>query len=147
MAWWREGGWTGRGTYLGPNKEVFDAEVFAILQAVKLFSERNEEGQAYTAFSDSQAAVARIQHSDCGPAQALARAAIDWYYELRQRGNTITVRWTLTHVSVEWDEHADAMAKRAAEGEEDRAVPEYPRASPLHLTRKTTEARSEATSE
>ena len=32
-AWWseREGGWTGWGTYPGTNKEVFDAEVFAIL--------------------------------------------------------------------------------------------------------------------
>ena len=56
---WSEGG-SGRGTYLGTNKEVFDAEVFAIPQAVKLLNERNEEGQAYTIFSDSQAAVALV---------------------------------------------------------------------------------------
>ena len=77
VAWHSERGWTGRGTYLGTKKEDFDAEVFAILQAVRLLNERGEEGQAYTTFSDSQAAVARIQHSDCGPAQALARAAIE----------------------------------------------------------------------
>ena len=30
VAWWKEGGWAGRGTYLGTNKEVFGAEVFAV---------------------------------------------------------------------------------------------------------------------
>ena len=55
--------------------------------------------------------MAKIQHSDCGPAQALARAAIDWSDELRQRGNSVTVRWTPAHLGVEGNEHADAMAK------------------------------------
>ena len=115
----------GRGTYLGTNKEVFDAEVFAILQAVKLLNERGERGQAYTIFSGSQVAVARIQHSDCGPAQALARAVIEFSYELRQRDNSVTARWTPAHAGVEGNEHADAVAKRAAAGEEGRAEPEY----------------------
>ena len=60
VSWWSKGGWTGRGTYLGTNKEVFDAEVFAILQAVKLLNERGGEGQTYTASPDSQAAVANV---------------------------------------------------------------------------------------
>ena len=102
------GGARGGGPVRAPttNKEVFDAEVFAVLQAVKLLSERNEEGQDYTVLSDSQAAVDRIQHSGCGPAQALARAAIEWSYELRQRGNSVTVRWTPAHAGVEGNEHA-----------------------------------------
>ena len=53
VAWHSEGGWTGQGTFLGTNKEVFDVEVYAILRAVRLFNERGEEGQAYTVFSDS----------------------------------------------------------------------------------------------
>ena len=32
VAFWRDGGWVRRGTYLGKNREVFDAEVFAILR-------------------------------------------------------------------------------------------------------------------
>ena len=28
-AWWQEGKWRGEGTFLGTNKEVFDAEVYA----------------------------------------------------------------------------------------------------------------------
>ena len=54
------GRWVKRGTYLGKNKEVFDAEVYAVLQAVKLLEEREEEGQIYTVLSDSQAAISRV---------------------------------------------------------------------------------------
>ena len=45
------------------NKEVFDAEVFAILRAVRLLDERNKSGREYTIFSDAQAAVARVQYN------------------------------------------------------------------------------------
>ena len=79
------------------------------------------------------------------PGSGNARAAIEWSYELRQRGNSITVRWTPAHVGVEGNEYADALAKRAAEG---RADPEYLGETSLsHLTRKTTKARSEAAGE
>ena len=37
-------GWEKRGTYLEKNKEVFDAEVFVIMQAVRLLEERGERG-------------------------------------------------------------------------------------------------------
>ena len=94
----------------------------AAAQCCPLFlNERGEEGQAYTVFSDPQAAVARIQHGGCGPAQALARAVIDLTPDLRQRRNSITVRWTPAHLGVEESEHADAVAKRAAGRDEDRA--------------------------
>ena len=92
--------------------------------------------------------MARIQHSDCGPAQALERAASGCSYELRQRGNSVTVRWAPAHAGVEGNERTDALAKRAAEGEEDRAILDYLREASLsHLTRKTTEARSRTTAE
>ena len=42
VAFWRNGGWTRRRTYLGKNKEVFNAEVFALLRAVRLLNERRE---------------------------------------------------------------------------------------------------------
>ena len=69
--------WVKRGTYLGKNKEVFDAKVFAILQAARLLNDGEEWGQQCTVFSDSQAAIARVQHDRTGPAQALAKAAIE----------------------------------------------------------------------
>ena len=51
------------------------------------------------------------------------------------------------HEGVEGNELADGMAKLATEGEGEQAEPSYLREAGLsHLTRKTTEARSEATS-
>ena len=60
LAFRTEDWWVSRGTYLGRNKEVFGAEVFAILQAVKLLNDGGEQGQRYTVFADSKAAIARV---------------------------------------------------------------------------------------
>ena len=65
VAFRKEGRWVKRGAYLGKNKEVFDAEIFAIMRAVRLLEERGECGMAYTIFSDSQAAISRVQHDGC----------------------------------------------------------------------------------
>ena len=68
LAFWENSRWARRGTYLGTDKEVFDVEVFAILRATQLLNERGKSEQSYTVFSDSQAAISRIQHDRCGPA-------------------------------------------------------------------------------
>ena len=145
----REGcSWKREGTYLGKNKEVFDAEVFAIGQALRVFNDRDDENIRYTIFSDSQAALSRIQHDRTGPGQALAISAITTAGAMMDRGNTITLRWTPSHGGIDGNEQADEMAKRAAEEREGRADPLYLREASLsHLTRATTEARSTATSE
>ena len=133
---------------MSKNKEAFDAEVFAILWAIRTLEERGEKRRAYTVFSDSQAATARVQHDRCGPAHALARATIAMTDSLCGRDNTLTIRWTPSHERVAGNEQADATAKRAAEGREERAEPEHLREASLsHLTRKTTEARAEATAQ
>ena len=51
---WRspKGGWTGCRFQLGKNKEVFDAEVFAIWQALRALEQRKESGRTYTVFVD-----------------------------------------------------------------------------------------------
>ena len=113
--------WVGRATYLGKNKEVFDAEVYAIMRVVKLLDEREERGQGYTVFSDSQAAIARVQHDRTGSAQALAKAVIAIVDNLTSWDNTLTIRWTPAHKGVEGNEQADAAVKSAAEGEGERA--------------------------
>ena len=148
VAFWDGGGWVKRVTYLGRNKEIFDAEVFVILRAVRLFNGRSERGQEYTIFSDSQAAVTRVQHDRCGPAQALAKATISMTKDLCARDNILTIRWTPAHEGFEGNEQADEAAKSAAEGTRGRAEPEYLQgASFSHLMRKTTEMRTQAMSE
>ena len=61
--------WEGRRSHLGTNKETFDAEVFAIYQALRMFEERSEAGPLLTIFSDSQAAIQRIGSDAVGPGQ------------------------------------------------------------------------------
>ena len=46
--WKTQEGWTGRRFYLGSNKEVFDAETFAVYQALCAFDQRQERGHRYT---------------------------------------------------------------------------------------------------
>ena len=60
---WRspKGGWTGRRFQLGKNKVVFDAEVFAMWQALRALEQRNERGRAYTIFVDSTSAITRVR--------------------------------------------------------------------------------------
>ena len=111
LAFKEKDGWATRGTYLGKNKEVFDAEVFAILQALNLLNDREEREQRYTVFSDSQAAIARVQHDRTGPAQALAKAAIRAVNSITSRDSTITLRWTPVHAGVEGNEQVDETAK------------------------------------
>ena len=58
----------------------------------------------------------------------------------------MTIGWVPAHLGAEGNEQADALAMRAAEGGEDRAEPAFIlEASLAHLTRKVTEARSNAT--
>ena len=52
--------WTGRKFHLGKNKEVFYAEVFALLQVLKISLQRNETGRNYTIFSDSSSDPANL---------------------------------------------------------------------------------------
>ena len=40
--WAAQEGWTGRCYHLGRNKEVFDAEVFAIYRALSIIEQRQE---------------------------------------------------------------------------------------------------------
>ena len=116
--------------------------MYAIHRAVDLLNQRGEREQRYTIFSDSQAAIFRVQHEECGPAQALARLTIEASHQLWARGNEVTIRWTPSHQKVAGNERADASAKAAAVGDRATAEPAYLRTASLsHLSRLTTDAR------
>ena len=69
--------WTGRRFHLGDNKEVFDAEVFAIYQALRIFEARQQSGEEYTVFSDRQPAIRRAMSDSLGEGQYWVRAIIE----------------------------------------------------------------------
>jgi len=68
-AWQTREGWTGKCYHLGDNKEVFDAEVFAIYQALKILERLQQSGEKYTVFSDCQPAIQRAMSDSLGPGQ------------------------------------------------------------------------------
>ena len=118
------------------------------MRAVRLLDERGERGQGYTVFSDSQTAIARVQHDRTGPAQAPSQGSDSDSRQPCIPEQYLTMRWTPAHKGTEGNGQADAAAKTAAEGKEERAEPSYLRGASLsHLTRKTTVARSKATTE
>ena len=67
-------------------------EVFAILRAIRLLNETGESGRNYTIFLNPQAAISRVQHNRCGPAQALVKAAIAIDDDLCERNNALTIQ-------------------------------------------------------
>ena len=62
---------------MGKNKEVFDAELYPLYQAVKIFDERNEQNQCYTILSDSTAAIECARFDEMGPGQRFVVAIIE----------------------------------------------------------------------
>ena len=138
-------GWEGRCFHLGDNKEVFDAEVYAIAQAIEVIDQRQERGHRYTIFVDSTSAVDRIRTDAIGPGQSFSIAAIEGCSRVMFGDNEITVRWVPAHHKVPGNEKADEYAKAAAEGERpDSTVSDELRweTSLSHMARVATEARS-----
>ena len=139
----RDAGWTGRRFHLGKNKEVFDAELYALYRAAKILDERGEEGQDYTILSDSTAALERAASDRMGPGQRFAVAIMEIHDRLAGRGNTLTLRWVPSHQGVEGNETADEWANEAA-GSTGDAVPRayLGEMSFAHMARTATEAKS-----
>ena len=115
MVWKSPGGWSGRCFHLGNNKEVFDAEVFAIYQALLWIEGHQGAGGRFTIFADCPAAIERVRTDALGPAQRFAVAAIEVCDRIHARGGQITIRWVSSHVGIEGNETAGRYAKAAAE--------------------------------
>ena len=143
--WRTPGGWTGRRFHLGKNKEVFDAEVYAIFQALSIINQRQERVHRYTVFVDSTSAIDRVRSDSIGPGQSFAIAAIETCTKIISRSNEVAIRWVPAHQGAPGNEMADEYAKAAAEGgQPDSDVPDEYRweTSLSHMTRMATEGRS-----
>ena len=91
---WRspEGGWTGSRFQLGKNEGVFDAEVFAIWQALRALEQRKDSGRRYTVFVDSTSAITRVRDDARDPGKRIGVAAIEVQSRLAAAGNEVTIR-------------------------------------------------------
>ena len=131
-------------------KEVFDAETYAIYQALRTLDPRRECGHQYTVFVDSTAAIVGVRTDVTGPGQRFAVVAMEVCFWVLERDNDVTIRWVIARHGVTGNETADEYAKVAAEGSTPRNdVPDefWWETSFAHMTRTATAARSRATAE
>lgn len=96
----REVGLTGRRYHLGKNKEVFDAELYTLYQAVEIFDEPKERDQSYTILSDSTAAIESSRSDEMGSGQRFAVAIIEVCSRLTSWGNALRLRWVPSHLGI-----------------------------------------------
>jgi ribonuclease HI len=114
IAWQEPGGiWKTQGFPLGKGCEVFDAELLGVVRALQL-AEKVEDQRPVIILLDSQAAIARLQHTQPGPGQTLAIQAHTIAKELHARGHQPTIQWVPGHAGIEGNEKADQVAKQPA---------------------------------
>jgi len=73
VEWETEGRWEKRRVHLDRQKEAFDAEMYAVSEAMKIVEEISEEEEVrrVTGFTDSQATLRSIHSYEPGPGQRL----------------------------------------------------------------------------
>jgi len=114
---WKEGGrWNKRRTHLGRQKEVFDAEMYAMSEAMKVVDEKAEKEKVtrVTVFTDSQATLRRIQSDEPRPGQVLALRTMNWTDALARKHIQVEYRWVPAHKGIEGNEEADQQATKTA---------------------------------
>jgi ribonuclease HI len=153
VAWKEVDEWTGLQYRLGRNKEVFDAELFSILQTIVMIRDQAAvmicEGiQKVSIFTGSQAALNRIQHNGIGPGQTWASAIIRNTNEIRWQNIEGEFRWVPGHAGIEGNETAGQFATDAAEPENEEELPSEDRCTSLsHLRRCTKDTKWNRSSE
>jgi ribonuclease HI len=101
---------------MGYSKEIFDAELIGILEALKIaVKERKLRNYSQvTIFLDSRKAIQRTLDDKLGPGQALTIEIISIANWLKDKGVETLIRWVLSHFGIEGNEKADILAKKAA---------------------------------
>jgi len=113
---WKEGRWNKRRVHLGRQEEAFDAEMYAMSEAVKIADEicRERRARRVTIFTDSQVTLRRIQSGEPGPEQVLALRTMNWESELTDKNIQVKYRWVPAHNGVEGNKEADLQAMKVA---------------------------------
>ena len=103
---WKREKWEKRKVHLGRQKEAFDAEMYAMSEAVKIANDiaKDEEVRRVTVFTDSQATLGRIQSDEPGQGQVLALRTMIWESELLRKDIQVEYQWVPAHKGIEGNE-------------------------------------------
>jgi ribonuclease HI len=133
--------WHNQRIHLGDAKEVLDAELYAIAEALQTAREQQistngrNEVQIY---SDSLEALRRIQDNVRDPWQCLVRMIAEREKPLLRGGYSVEYHWVPSHEGIRGNEEADKAAKEAAIIPVMEGVKPIPRED-LFMTRAPTE--------
>jgi ribonuclease HI len=116
VGWEKEKRWEKRRVHLGRQKEAFNAEVYAVSEAVKIADEicKKEGARRVMIFMDSQSTLQRIQSDQPGPGQVLALRTMRWESELLRKNIRVEYRWVPAHKGMEGNQQADQQAIKSA---------------------------------
>lgn len=117
---WKDKGtnrWREKIVFLGRNKEVLDAELWAILSALEIARDEtfNTSNAPITIFSDSQKDLQEIQHPAAHKNRFLRGQICHQATILQSTGHPIVCRWAPGHSDLEGNKKADLTANNRAE--------------------------------
>ncbi len=108
--------WNIRNISLGKNKEIYDAELWGILEALKIALRKsiNRKICRVTVFSDSQTAFKQLQNVKCNAGQALKSQIFKLAKQLYNWDGEVILRWVPSHKRIKRNDKADNTAKDTA---------------------------------
>jgi ribonuclease HI len=136
---------------MGKNKEILDAELYAITEALKMANRYliEDSHDTLAIYTDSAMALKKMKMSGPTAGQWIIRRISEREQIIRNAGGTVVYRWVPSHNDIEGNKKADAAAKSAA------ANPTLPGTTKLlnsekfssisHINRVTKEKRSNET--
>lgn len=112
-------GWRVESWGLEGEATAFDAELAALVQGLEICVLDAASGVEFSIFTDSQAAITRLETDEPGPGQSEAVQGIRLAREMVKRGATVTVRWIPGYQNVLGNELADEWAVETATREKE----------------------------
>lgn len=106
-------------TYFGTNKEVFDAELYTVGEALSISLKGRLTGQGRASYqtttrstnihiwADLRAVISRLQHTAPGPDQLLENHIIAKSHWLEEREVKVEIHWVPDHMGLKGNERVD----------------------------------------